>query len=118
MLRRLLPGFFCLLLGLFLTQRADAWKGGEAEASISGYRILHQTYRLNPDDPSRVDGILFDVAGEPAPLHVIVQLGEDGAWFNCWLPSTASLSLAAAECSVGGIALGSLQDLRVVATGG
>lgn len=117
-LRRLVPGFLCLLLPLFLPNQAAAWKGGEGAADVSGYRILHQTYRLSPEEPTLVVGILFDVVGETAPHRVFVKIGDVGTWFNCRLISTASLNRASVQCEVGGIPVESLQDLMVVATGG
>jgi hypothetical protein len=59
-------------------------KGGSAStvAVPNGYRATGVAYGASPSDPNEVTSVSFTLA--PAGgKGVMVQLGNDGAWFSC-----------------------------------
>lgn len=116
--QHLVPSLLLLLLPALYSHPAEAWKGGEAAAPVSGFQILHQTFQLDSEDPAMVESIVFDIVGETRPYRVRVSMRDDGTWFDCRLMSTSGPNRSSARCEIGGIPVDSLQDMRVVATSG
>jgi len=119
--RLFLPCLALFLLPALSPKQADAYKTGEAVGTVSGFQILHQTFRLDAEDPAMVQSIVFDIAGEIRPYRVWVMLSDHGIWIDCGLTSAGIPKLTKAQCEVGregGIPVHTLQSLRVIATGG
>ncbi|MCQ3936491.1 MAG: hypothetical protein DPW18_05520 [Chloroflexi bacterium] len=85
-----------------------ATKAGDGSGAVSGYTVTNVVYTLNGTDPSTLDNVAFDLGA--AAAQVKVQLVSSGTWYSCTL-STGTVW----ECDTTGLAVSSINQLRVVA---
>ncbi|MBL8049983.1 MAG: hypothetical protein JNM46_02065 [Anaerolineales bacterium] len=86
-----------------------ATKAGDGSGVVSGYTVTSVAYTLNGTDPSTLDSVSFDLGA--AATQVEVQLVASGSWYSCTLDTGTVW-----ECDTTGLAVSTIDQLRVVAT--
>lgn len=88
-----------------------ATKAGDGSGAVSGYTITSVAYTLNGSDPSTLDSVAFDV-GATATTVKAQLVSSGGTWYDCTLGTGTTWS-----CNTAGLAVSTIDQLRVVATG-
>jgi len=81
---------------------------GDGTGDVSGYTVTDVVYNLNATNPNTLDSVAFDLGA--AAAQVQVQLVASGSWYGCTLDSGTVW-----ECDTTGLAVSSIDQLRVVA---
>lgn len=84
-------------------------RAGDGTGAVSGYTVTSVAYTLNASDPSTLDSVSFDLGA--AATQVEVQLVASGTWYSCSLDSGTVW-----ECDTTGLAVSTIDQLRVIAT--
>ena len=84
-------------------------RAGDGTGTVSGYTVTGVAYTLNGTDPSTLDTVSFDLGA--AATQVEVQLVSSGAWYSCTV-ATGTVW----DCDTTGLAVSTIDQLRVVAT--
>lgn len=85
-----------------------ATKAGDGTGAVSGYTVTTIVYTLNATDPNTLDQVSFDLGA--AATQVKAQLVASGTWYSCTLDTGTVW-----ECDTTGLAVSSIDQLRVVA---
>ena len=94
----------------FAASRSGTESSGEGAAQISGWNVSNVHYQLS-DDPSFVNGVAFDLDA-PAGRVAVKLIAGATTYYPCTNPATYHW-----ECSVQGVKLSSMDELRVIAVG-
>lgn len=107
---------FAALLGsgtyaLTAANTVPGTKAGDGAGTVSGYTVSAIKYTLNSSNPRNADSVSFTLDSAPAVGSSLrAQLTDGGAWHTC------TNSGASVTCAItGGVALTSIDQLRVVA---
>ena len=84
-------------------------RAGDGSGTVSGYTVTSVAYTLNASDPSTLDSVSFDLGS--AATQVEAQLVAAGTWYSCTLDTGTVW-----ECDTTGLAVSTIDQLRVVAT--
>jgi len=88
-----------------------ATKAGDGTGVVSGYTVTSVVYTLNATDPNTLDSVSFDLGAAAATGKVKAQLVASGTWYDCTL-DTGTVWI----CSTTGLAVSTIDQLRVVAS--
>ena len=83
-------------------------KAGDGSGAVSGYTVTGVVYNLNASNPATLDSVDFDLGA--AATQVQVQLVTAGTWYTCALDTGTVWT-----CSTTGLAVSTINQLRVVA---
>lgn len=114
--RLLLLGIFGLLAvftyGFAASNNVDPSNAGDGSAAISGYDVTGVHYTLDATDPSSVTSVSFDIS--PAlPATGTARISLNGG--TSWLAAGSCSGTTTVSCTVSGVTVLSLSNLRVVA---
>lgn len=87
-----------------------ATKAGDGTGAVTGYTVTSVVYVLNATDPNTLDSVSFDLGAAAATGKVKAQLVSSGTWYTCTLDTGTVW-----ECDTTGLAVSSIDQLRVVA---
>lgn len=85
-----------------------ATKAGDGTGAVSGYTVTSVVYTLNATNPNTLDQVSFDLGA--AATQVKAQLVASGTWYTCTLDTGTVW-----DCDTTGLAVSSIDQLRVVA---
>lgn len=85
-----------------------ATKAGDGTGAVSGYTVTSVVYTLNATNPNTLDQVSFDLGA--VATQVKAQLVASGTWYSCTLDTGTVW-----ECDTTGLAVSSIDQLRVVA---
>lgn len=89
-------------------------RAGDGQGTVSGYAVSNIRYTLDTNNPSLVSGVSFDLDASASQVYAAV--GDGATW--TWSGSCANGGGNAWSCSfTSQPAVGSITQLRVVATG-
>ncbi len=85
-------------------------QAGDGSGTVSGYSVSNIVYNLNATDPSTLDNVTFDL--DSAAVTVDAQLvSSGGTFYTC-----TNTSLNTWQCDTSGLAVSTIDELRVIAT--
>ena len=83
-------GTAALSPGFTASNVVAASKAGDGSGIVSGYNVSTVHYVLNGIDPTKIDGVTFNLDTAPVAGSAIkVQLTAGGSWFSCTSVTTA-----------------------------
>lgn len=87
-----------------------ATKAGDGSGTISGYTVSNIVYNLNATDPSTIDSVDFTLSA--AAVTAKIKLVAAGStWIDCTVVSGNDWT-----CDTTGVAVSTIDQLRVIAT--
>lgn len=80
-----------LAYGFAAANTVPAGNAGDGAGQISGYTVSNVKYALNETNPSNIDSVAFDLAGNVKPATVKAKLiTSSNTFYSCTSSSTAS----------------------------